>query len=233
MAKRKVRKPRVHRPDHPNRPAWEFDRRSSLEAMLVPLSAWQRIKLLLSSRGSALNLIVVFVGMLSLVVTMYSYLEMRRAISDNPGYQLVQSAAKIEVLQRRIFSLSEAMRDDSSRAELRELLGVMNREVDTVRTIGETLRGHGRAEAPTLLDYFIAPASATETKPADAKFSIDDARPFGMLIILGALGLTFLGSIGTILFGRDPSRIAFAQDTVKTLMGFFIGVATTFFGASK
>lgn len=51
---------------------------------------------------------------------------------------------------------------------------------------------------------------------------------FGMF---GALVLTFLIAVVAIFTSSNPAAIAFATDTIKTLLGFFIGVATAFMGA--
>jgi hypothetical protein len=58
----------------------------------------------------------------------------------------------------------------------------------------------------------------------------EELRIWIMLIIFLTLALTFLVSIISIFKSTNPDVLKFAFDTVKTLLGFFIGVATTLIG---
>jgi hypothetical protein len=53
-----------------------------------------------------------------------------------------------------------------------------------------------------------------------------------MLIVFVTLGLTFIISIVSIFRSTYPEVLKFAFDTVKTLLGFFIGVATALMGTA-
>jgi hypothetical protein len=44
------------------------------------------------------------------------------------------------------------------------------------------------------------------------------------------MGLFFFLSTGALLFSKNAKVVAFAMDSVKTLLGFFIGVAMSFMG---
>jgi hypothetical protein len=77
---------------------------------------------------------------------------------------------------------------------------------------------------------FVSTAHA-DTGPT-SKFTIEDARPYVFIMILLALAFTFCGSVIAIFFVKDPKKLTFAIDTVKTLLGFFIGVVTTFMGVN-
>jgi flagellar basal body-associated protein FliL len=52
-----------------------------------------------------------------------------------------------------------------------------------------------------------------------------------MVGIVVVLGLLLLGSFGAVLFAKEPGKVTVAGDILKTVLGFFIGVATTFFGS--
>jgi Ca2+/Na+ antiporter len=52
-----------------------------------------------------------------------------------------------------------------------------------------------------------------------------------MVGIIAVLALVMLVSLAAVLFAKDAARIAQAGDILKTVLGFFIGVATTFFGS--
>jgi hypothetical protein len=50
--------------------------------------------------------------------------------------------------------------------------------------------------------------------------------------VLGVLAIVLIISIVAIFLTKDAEVLRFAFDTVKTLMGFFIGVATTLIGST-
>jgi len=60
----------------------------------------------------------------------------------------------------------------------------------------------------------------------------DWARLWVMMAVFVVLGITFLGSVAAIFFVTNTEVLKFAFDTVKTLLGFFIGVATTLIGTA-
>ena len=53
-----------------------------------------------------------------------------------------------------------------------------------------------------------------------------------MGLVFAVLGLTFIISIVAIFKTTNADVLKFAFDTVKTLLGFFIGVATTLIGTT-
>jgi hypothetical protein len=53
-----------------------------------------------------------------------------------------------------------------------------------------------------------------------------------MVLVFCVLGATFIISIVAIFRTTNPEVLKFAFDTVKTLLGFFIGVATTLVGTT-
>ena len=82
------------------------------------------------------------------------------------------------------------------------------------------------AAAPAPLVPNLPPAAAASTP----RFTQDDARLYVMLAVFIILGITFVVSIVAIFQATNADVLKFAFDTVKTLMGFFIGVATAFLG---
>jgi hypothetical protein len=83
---------------------------------------------------------------------------------------------------------------------------------------------------------FIGSAYAQETRqlnvPLPQRRVSDETRTWIMLIVFVTLGLTFILSIAAIFKSTNPDVLKFAIDTVKTLLGFFIGVATTLLGTT-
>ncbi len=51
-----------------------------------------------------------------------------------------------------------------------------------------------------------------------------------MIAVFFVLGVVFIASLIAIFVTTNPDVLKFAFDTIKTLMGFFIGVATAFLG---
>jgi len=74
------------------------------------------------------------------------------------------------------------------------------------------------------------PATPQPPSAAGTRFTQEDARLYVMLSVVVVLGITFLTSVVAIFKATNPDVLKFAFDTVKTLMGFFIGVATAFLG---
>ena len=62
-------------------------------------------------------------------------------------------------------------------------------------------------------------------KEREAKLKAAQSRLYVELGVLGILGLAFLAATATLFLTRNERRHAFAGDTIKTLMGFFLGAA--------
>jgi hypothetical protein len=56
----------------------------------------------------------------------------------------------------------------------------------------------------------------------------DEMRMWIMVLVFVVLGITFIISVAAIFNTTNAEVLKFAFDTVKTLLGFFIGVATGF-----
>ncbi len=76
--------------------------------------------------------------------------------------------------------------------------------------------------------------SITEANAADEnKVQIDNLIPKViskiqiLLLVLALLAMVYLVSIISLLISRDPKKVDLSADVIKTLTGFFIGVATT------
>ena len=57
-----------------------------------------------------------------------------------------------------------------------------------------------------------------------------DMKPYVMVGIFAVLAVVLVVSVGVQLFGKDPDKVKGAGDIVKTCIGFFIGVATSYIG---
>ena len=82
----------------------------------------------------------------------------------------------------------------------------------------------------TLIPTAYAQGTEQPTERSSSGIS-DEMKQNVMVGIIAVLALVMLVSLGAVLFAKDAARIAQAGDILKTVLGFFIGVATTFFGS--
>jgi hypothetical protein len=61
----------------------------------------------------------------------------------------------------------------------------------------------------------------------------DEVRLMVVIAIFSTLALFFFVCVGALLFSTTPAVITFAADSVKSLLGFFIGVGMSFMGIGK
>jgi hypothetical protein len=81
-------------------------------------------------------------------------------------------------------------------------------------------------------DWGIIATAEAQTRSGREQLNFGDARTYFLIFVFLMLGLSFVGSVVVILKTKDPEVLKFALDTVKTLLGFFTGVATTFMSVS-
>jgi hypothetical protein len=154
---------------------------------------------------------------------------------QNTTDDIAKSVAQIsdaqlrEVLLQKVFNLQRQSFD---------LINDLYQDLDSSR---RTFR-NGATEAPrrSLASFFSIIPSAVAQQPVGSptvaagnerqKFTQDDARLYVMLSVFVILGITFIVSVVAIFRTTNSDVLKFAFDTVKTLMGFFIGVATAFLG---
>jgi hypothetical protein len=60
--------------------------------------------------------------------------------------------------------------------------------------------------------------------------SADAFRQMMLVGVFGMMAIAFFVSFGAVLFSKNEKVVSFAMDSVKSLLGFFIGVGMTFFG---
>jgi hypothetical protein len=61
-------------------------------------------------------------------------------------------------------------------------------------------------------------------------YSENDIRGMVTVLSFASMGVFFFMSGGALFFSNNPKVVAFAMDSVKTLLGFFIGVGMSFMG---
>lgn len=196
-----------------------------------------RIKFLLKTSEGLFAAFATVLGLLAFVTTLESarhvaevdtkYEESRYRL----GATIFDNALEIAQARVNVAKILETMPESRERSEIEKQLGAMDPPLVGLRALGEAIKEQSRGDRRKSSLSLIGSASAAEDQKV-AKFTIEDARPYGMLIVLIALGLTFCGAIVTILFATDQEKLKFAFDIVKTLLGFFTGVATSFFGGA-
>jgi len=98
-----------------------------------------------------------------------------------------------------------------------------------VRNIQGQLNGCHWEDA---LSQFNLIASAYADSPTDNRVLGIQGKQWVLGVMLLALTAAFIVSICAIFKTTNPDVLRFAFDTVKTLLGFFIGVATTLIGST-
>ena len=113
---------------------------------------------------------------------------------------------------------------------LKEIAAPTGEPSDIVNLVATPAYGDALAKREKRSSLEIISPAYAETVNPGGKLTPDDVRLYGVVVILVVLGLAFMLCILMILFSDHARRLTFAIDTVKVLMGFFVGVATSFFG---
>ena len=58
--------------------------------------------------------------------------------------------------------------------------------------------------------------------------NLPDLKIWLPIIVLLILALVFFASLGAVFFAQNEKKITLASDIVKTCLGFFIGLATSY-----
>jgi hypothetical protein len=77
---------------------------------------------------------------------------------------------------------------------------------------------------------WLNPISTANAQIKIGGYSESEIRGIVIISIFACMGVFFFLSTGALLFSKNAKVVAFAMDSVKTLLGFFIGVAMSFLG---
>jgi len=198
---------------------------------LVKLTWTERLKYLVSASKFSLT-VSVFAGIFSLAVAFFSVIDKRTVTieASDPlaaiGRRLSEQAVKIGTANAEIRRAAQTLPQGETQTRIMEQYRIIEEEAAVLKVDGD---GLAQRDKRSSLDIF-SPAYA-QSAPPPARLSVEDVRLYGIVLILMTLGTAFVLCIGIILFSNHAKRLTFAIDTVKVLMGFFVGVATSFFGA--
>ncbi|SNT01732.1 hypothetical protein SAMN05216374_2320 [Tardiphaga sp. OK246] len=206
---------------------------------LASLTPLQRI----SKLARAGYLFYLIVALFSVTVSIVAYFN--QAIEANKAIERSQMAE--ERRQTVLFKTNDALkRAQDHLDQARQILKTtpINRE-DALAEIG--LASENLFQLSGAIDYLGRPdvrerrsslspqewlIGRAHAETVDGRGLPNEARRWVLGLVLGVLALTFLVSIVSIFFTSNAEVLKFAFDTVKTLLGFFIGVATTLIGAA-
>jgi hypothetical protein len=149
----------------------------------------------------------------------HSYATLLRLANDIQGLQL-PGDAKNQLLQ----DITQLKTENGDVwVTLATIVQVVNPNAKIERKLSDLLIGSAYAQEPPLRQLNV---------PLPQRRLSDETRTWIMLIVFATLGVTFIVSIISIFKSTNPDVLKFAIDTVKTLLGFFIGVATTLLGTT-
>ncbi|MGM5002934.1 hypothetical protein AB8A05_29695 [Tardiphaga sp. 538_B7_N1_4] len=198
---------------------------------LVGLSTWQRLRVIISGKHAALTG-VFLAGFLSLIssffaVTTSSNVEqsIQRPIA-RVGTMINEDAIDIARAHNEIRILLRDIPDGDTKKAIIDQLNIINRGAARLKAMGDSFQ----KPLDEKRSSFSLITTAHAQTPSPTKMTAEDVRLYGIIVILVVLGAAFLLCIGIILFSNHARRLTFAIDTTKVLMGFFVGVATSFFG---
>jgi hypothetical protein len=77
---------------------------------------------------------------------------------------------------------------------------------------------------------WINPIGIANAQIKVGEYSENEIRGIVIISIFSCMGIFFFLSTGALLFSTNAKVVAFSMDSVKTLLGFFIGVAMSFMG---
>lgn len=198
---------------------------------LSKLTLTERLKYLARSKLLPVTFSILL-GFLSFFYAVSAVFHYPSILTTNPnknpliaiGQRLSEQGLKIGLASDEIRKAAQTLPPGEAQTHILEQQRIIEEEAVALKAYGEAMAEKDKRSA---IDLF-TPAYADN--PPSTKLTPDDVRLYGIVTILMTLGVAFILCIGIILFSDHARRLTFAIDTVKVLMGFFVGVATSFFG---
>jgi len=194
----------------------------------ISKSASGRLKFILKS-GRWVVLAVSFAAMLFALFTFWRQVETVRLYERAYSAGMVDAALD-DALPPLEIAITELRKQDADKAEAIKKIEEATRALTLLKEIILRPRDKHSTLEPVWRLGFISSAYA-ESQPAAATLP-SSAKQWLLGGVLGVLAIVFFGSVVTIFMTKEAEVLRFAFDTVKTLMGFFIGVATTLMGSA-
>ena len=204
------------------------------------LRARRRFTIAIVSAGATL-------AMLFTLVTFFNFQQMEHE-------DLIRSSEVQRLQELLTFQNEQSVEITSNVARLKAALEVMKvnldqPENDPLRSILEKIEKTGKSlgakassfrtgelDGSGYLNFFSFVANAyaqpTSADSSYGAFNQGTIRGIVIVIVFFALLFAFIASILIIAMSKNEKSVAFAMDTVKTLIGFCVGVGSTFLGIS-
>jgi hypothetical protein len=118
-------------------------------------------------------------------------------------------------------------------ADLQALMDLMKSQFSEVSKILEKIEEECKSEYRYdvfRLFSWLDPINVANAQIRIGAYSESEIRGIVIIAIFSCMGIFFFLSTGALLFSKNAKVVAFAMDSVKTLLGFFIGVAMSFMG---
>lgn len=194
----------------------------------ISKSASERLKFILRS-GRWVVLAVSFAAMLFALFAFWRQVEAEREFERTYSAGMVDAALD-DALPPLEIAITELRKQDADKAAAIKKIEEATRALTLLKEVILRPRDTHSTLEPEWKLGFIASAYA-ESQPAAATLP-SAAKQWLLGGVLGVLAVVFVGSVVTIFMTKEAEVLRFAFDTVKTLMGFFIGVATTLMGSA-
>jgi hypothetical protein len=186
----------------------------------VKLSAWERLDVIVGSTYRYLFIFAIVTAALSWIAS-FPFL----AQLQGPGTSYAGDRAALREAASVLEQASVALRPGGDYSKGLALVDQSKQLI--TQYLAETAKRRAQF-APSDFSAFVGVAYAQEKTPAIP----NEARRWILGGVMLTLAVVFVGSLVSIFLVKDSEILRFAFDTIKTLMGFFIGVATTLIGSS-
>jgi hypothetical protein len=197
----------------------------SLEREFIQKTATERLKIL-ARNGLLVMLaaVIVVIPVIFMVLSQRAELQREQAI-----YERAIAQAALDALPLIESAITELRSQKTDKAKA---ISALEQARDQLSRWPSAIRGVDKRSTlePEWKVGFVASAYG-QSQPATATLP-SAAKQWLLGGVLAVLASAFIGSVVTIFMTKDAEVLRFAFDTVKTLMGFFIGVATTLIGST-
>ena len=109
----------------------------------------------------------------------------------------------------------------------------MKQEIESARSIIPSMAKECQSTySRDIFRWFswINPIAEAKAQIKFSGYSENEIRGMVILSIFTCMGVYFFLVTGLLFFSKNTKVVTFAMDSVKTLLGFFIGVAASFMG---
>lgn len=144
----------------------------------------------------------------------------------------VNSSVLVQTLEGMEDTLGQLADDPSKKAALAQL-SIAKKLAGNLRSLSSVgWRESSAIDWPSLISVAYADDAQASVQSDGEKLSIATAKLYIVGFVFMVLGITFVGAIVAVFTTANTAVLSFAIDTIKTLLGFFIGVGTTFMGVA-